>query len=466
MSDPTNFVGAECPDDEPTPKDPLQLELLQKLPLASPDISHRAMIKKEDAGPPPKISAKDKMMILYLWARSNLPATQFAPLVGKADTTIRAWRRSFLDEGPAGLEDKPRGPKKGSRLPEHTKQAILLMKEEFPSYGVRRIHDMLLRSRGFAASPTAIGRVLRDAGYVSQKVETKPHPDKKRRFERAKPNQLWQTDIFTFLLKRQATRLYLIAFMDDCSRFVVSHGLHRTCSGPLVKDVFLSGVSKHGLPEEVLTDQGPQYHSWRGKSAFRKLLDLRGVKQVVARAKHPQTLGKIERFWGTLWREFLQTAIFKDLDEARERVSHFVDFYNFQRTHQGIEGMVPADRFFEAASTVRTSLEKQVAKNAEKIAKNGAQPKPFYITGRVGDRPVSLHAEGERMILLHGDGRRQEVSLTPPEEPPEPETAEPETAEPETAEPETAEPETAEPGTAESGDEQRFESTPDRGEEE
>jgi transposase InsO family protein len=335
--------------------------------------------------------------------------------VGKTDPTIRAWRRNFLDEGPAGLEDKPRGPKKGSRLPEHTKQAILLMKEEFPDYGVRRIHDMLLRSQGFTASATAIGRVLRDAGYVSQKVETKRHPDKKRRFERAKPNQLWQTDIFTFILKRQGTRLYLIAFMDDRSRFIVSHGLHTTCSGPLVKEIFLSGVAKHGLPEEVLTDQGPQYHSWRGKSAFRKLLDLRGVKQVVARAKHPQTLGKIERFWGTLWRECLQTAIFKDLSEARARVSHFVDFYNFQRTHQGIEGMVPADRFFEAASTVRANLEEQVAANAEKIAKNGEQPKPFYMTGRVGDRPVSLHAEGERMILLHGDGERQEVLLTPPE---------------------------------------------------
>jgi len=448
MSDPTTILGAESPDDEPSPKDPLQLELLKKLSLASPEIPHRAMVKEEDAGPAPKISAQDKMMILFLWARSNLPATQFAPLVGKTDSTIRAWRRKFLDDGPAGLEDKPRGPKKGSRLPEHTKQAILLMKEEFPDYGVRRIHDMLLRSQGFAASATAIGRVLRDAGYVSQKVPTKRHPDKKRRFERAKPNQLWQTDIFTFILKRQGTRLYLIAFMDDNSRFIVSHGLHTSCSGPLVREIFLTGVSKYGLPEEVLTDQGPQYYSWRGKSAFRKLLDLRGVKQIVARARHPQTLGKVERFWGTLWRECLQTAVFADLTEARERVSHFVDFYNFQRTHQGIAGMVPADRFFEAAPEVRASLEKQVAENAAQIAKNGAQPKPFYMTGRVGDRPVSLHAEGERMILLHGDGERQEVVLTPPED-----------SAP-AAEPEAVEPE------LDTVEEEREEAAPDAGEEE
>lgn len=409
--------GAESLEDELAHAGGMGFELLSKLPLTPPTGSHRALAKKEEAEPAPRITARDKMTILYLWARSGLPATQFAPLVGKTSPTIRAWRRRFLEEGPAGLEEKPRGAPKGSRLPVHTRQAILLMKEEFPDYGVRRIHDMLLRSRGFAASPSAIGRLLREEGYVSRGIPTKPHPDKPRRFERAKPGALWQTDIFTFVLKRQGTRLYLIAFLDDCSRFLVGHGLYTTCSGPLVKEVFLKAVANFGLPEEVLTDQGPQYHSWRGKSAFRKLLDLRGVKQIVARARHPQTLGKIERFWGTLWRECLQEAIFSGLDDARERIAHFVDFYNFQRTHQGIEGMVPADRFFEAAPEVKASLERRVAENAEEIAKSGAPRKPFYLTGQVGDEPVTLHAEGEKMILTKGDGVRREVSFTAPGEP-------------------------------------------------
>ena len=54
----------------------------------------------------------------------------------------------------------------------------------------------------------------------------------------------------------------------------------------------------------------------------------------------PQTLGKIERFWGTLWRECLGTAVFLDLDDARRRIGHFIDHYNFQRPHQGIDGLV------------------------------------------------------------------------------------------------------------------------------
>ncbi|MHC4931800.1 MAG: DDE-type integrase/transposase/recombinase [Planctomycetota bacterium] len=417
MSQDTIEPGAESPDDGRTEPDGMQFELLSKLPLMPPLRSSRSYAREEESAPPPRITARDKMTILFLWAKSGLPATQFAPLIGKTAATIRAWRRRFLEDGPAGLEEKKREAPKGSRLPLPTRQAILLLKEEFPDYGVRRIHDMLLRSEGFTASPSAIARLLREEGYVSRDVPTKRHPDKVRRFERAKPNQLWQTDIFTFVLKRQGTRLYLIAFLDDCSRFLVGHGLFTTCSGPLVKEVFLKAVTNFGLPEEVLTDQGPQYHSWRGKSAFRKLLDLRGVKQVVARARHPQTLGKIERYWGTLWRECLQDAVFTGLDEARERVSHFVDFYNFRRTHQGIEGMVPADRFFEAAPEVKAALEKRVAANAEAIAKSGAPKEPFYLTGKVGDEPVSLHAEGEKMILTKGDGVRREVTLTAPEIP-------------------------------------------------
>ena len=416
MTDETIVPGADSPDDEPTHEDGIQFELLSKLPLTPPSNPHRAMVPREQAGPAPKVTAEDKMMILFLWARSRLPATQFAPLVGKTDHTIREWRRRFLDEGPAGLEEKKRGAKKGSRLPDHTRQAILLMKEERPDWGVERIHDMLYRSRGFTASPSAIAKLLKGEGYVSLPVPTKPHPDRPRRFERAKPNQLWQTDIFTFALKRERQNLHLIAFLDDRSRFITGHGLFSSCTAPLVKEVFLKAVTNFGVPQEVLTDQGTQYYSRRGKSAFSKLLEARGVKQVVARSHHPQTLGKIERFWGTLWRECLQAAIFRGIDDARERIAHFIDFYNFQRTHQGIEGLVPADRFFSAAPEVKAALEKRVAENALSIARDGQPKKPFYLTGNVGDQSVSLHAEGEKMIFTKGDGTREEVVLAPPED--------------------------------------------------
>jgi transposase InsO family protein len=272
---------------------------------------------------------------------------------------------------------------------------------------------MLMRTQGYGASAGAIGNLLKEEGYEVENVPTRPHPDRVRSFERARPNQLWQTDLFTFLLKRENRRVWLVAFMDDHSRFVVGYGLHATASGALVREVFEAGVANYGAPEEVLTDNGSQYYTWRGKSVFTKLLERRGIKHVVARPRHPQTLGKIERFWGTLWREFGDLAVFQGLDDARKRIGLFIDHYNFQRTHSGIEGLVPADRYFAAAPEVLSTLKARVADNALALARNGVPRKVFYLTGRVGDESIELHGEGGRVIFTR-DGNREEVELGAP----------------------------------------------------
>ncbi len=195
--------------------------------------------------------------------------------------------------------------------------------------------------------------------------------------------------------------------MDDHSRFLVSFGLHASQSAALVLEVFRAGLASYGPPQEVLTDNGSQYVTWRGKSAFSKELEKRGVRQVVASPRHPQTLGKIERFWGTLWRECVEAAVFLDLGDAQRRIGLFIDHYNFQRPHRGIGGLVPADRFFGAAPEVLRTLQARVAANALELARHGVPKEPFYLTGQVGGKPFSLHAEGERVILTGAEGVRK-----------------------------------------------------------
>jgi len=69
-------------------------------------------------------------------------------------------------------------------------------------------------------------------------------------FERARPNQLWQTDLFTFMLKRQNRRVYLVAFLDDHSRYVVGYGLHASQSTALVLEVLRASIAGSGVPEK------------------------------------------------------------------------------------------------------------------------------------------------------------------------------------------------------------------------
>jgi transposase InsO family protein len=373
----------------------------------------RRLVKK-DPTPVPALTPEQRLLLLDTWQRSGLPAGDFAALVGVSKHTLYAWKKKFDTQGPAGLMDQPKGGPRGSRLPELTKRSILMLKQANPEWGCQRISDMLVRGPALPASASAVAQVLHEAGYQMEEVPTRPHPDKVRFFERAKPNQLWQTDLFTFVLKRQNRRVFLVAFMDDHSRFIVSYGLHASQSSALVLEVLRSGISSYGTPEEILTDNGSQYVTWRGKSAFTKELEKRGIKQVVAKPRRPQTLGKVERFWGTLWRECIESAVFIDLGDAQRRIGLFIDHYNFQRAHQGIDGLVPADRFFGAASEVKRTLQARVAANALELARSGVPKAPFYLTGQVGGKPFSVHAEGERMILTRTEGERQEIDLVAP----------------------------------------------------
>ena len=376
--------------------------------------SGKKLIKPEDDRRE-VFTPEHRLLLLDTWKRSGLPAGDFSLLCGVSSQTLYAWRRRFETQGPEGLMDKPKGIPRGSKLSEVTKRTIVMLKEAHPEWGCQRISDMLARGPGLAASPSSVSKVLHEAGYEFKEVTRTIHAQEPKRFERASPNQLWQTDLFTFVLKRQNRKVYLVAFMDDHSRFIVGHALHATQSSPLVIESLRASIASYQAPQEILTDNGSQYITWRGKSAFTKELDKRGIKQIVATPRRPQTLGKIERFWGSLWQECIETATFIDMEDARKRIALYIDYYNFQRPHQGIKGLVPADRFFCAAPEVLTTLKKRVEKKALNLAQNGLPKAPFYLTGNAGGKPFSVHSEGDRVILKHGEDDRKEVDLLPPQ---------------------------------------------------
>ncbi|MCC6739559.1 MAG: transposase [Planctomycetia bacterium] len=395
----------------------------EETPKARGPRGSRAMVKGSAAsGPVVKAdtsSAEWRLLILDTWTRSGLPAGDFLALMGNivGKHTLYAWKKRFEEGGAAGLVDRMREARTTDRLSEVTRRAIVMMKEAHPEWGVQRISDSLLRGPGLSASATTVLKVLHEAGYEAEEEGRKAHEAEPKRFERAAAQEMWQSDIFTFRLKRQNRNVHLVGFMDDHSRFIVGFGLHATASSALVIETLRAGIANYGPPREVLTDNGTQYKTWRGKSAFAKELAMQGIAHVVASPRHPETLGKIERFWSTLWDDCVGAAVFLDLEDARKRIGHFIDHYNFRRPHQGIGGLVPADRFFGAAPAVLATLKARVAANALELAKNGLPRAPFYVTGQVGGQAFSVHAEGERMIMTREGSERQEVEMVAPKEP-------------------------------------------------
>ncbi|MGH9361478.1 MAG: DDE-type integrase/transposase/recombinase, partial [Thermoanaerobaculia bacterium] len=274
------------------------------------------------------------------------------------------------------------------------------------------VRDYLFRFVGLRVSKSQVRSTLAAAGVAPTVVLRKRRrsADVVRRFERARPGELWQSDITSFVLARHSQRTYLTVFLDDHSRYVPSWALRLRQTSELVTETLLDGIARFGKPKEVLTDQGRQYFAWRGKSEFEKVLKREGIGHVVARAHHPQTVGKCERLWETISRELWERARPQELGEARERLSHFFAHYNHFRPHQGLGGLVPADRFFGAEGEVRRALEKAMKRNELALALGERLRKPVFLVGQIGERQVSVHGEQGRVVVQTSDGRREDLS--------------------------------------------------------
>jgi transposase InsO family protein len=357
---------------------------------------------------------EERRKAVEAFSKSGMTAVDFARLWGISTKALVKWRRRYEQGGPKALESVY-GRRKGAaggaakRLPAPLRAEITKVLKRFPFYGLRRVRDWLRRFGGIAVSPGTVRRVRKEEGIAP------PEPPRRRRrqrpavnrFERSRPRELWQSDITSILLPRHGQRAYLVVFLDDFSRYVVGWRLASHQKGEMVIEALLDAITRFGKPLEALTDQGRQYYSWRGRSDFQKVLEREGIRHVVSRAHHPETLGKCERLWETLNGELWERARPQDLDEARERLSHYFAHYNHFRPHQGIDGMVPADRFFGAEDLVRKAIEKRLEAN-ELLLAVGERPRTgVYLVGQVGERQVSVHGEKGKVVIRTEEGTEE-----------------------------------------------------------
>ena len=366
---------------------------------------------------PPEVRVQVAEMVVERGVSAAVMSQSF----GIPVTTVMDWAHRYRKEGAdvlrgPGVGQKPAGRATAATVgSEVRRQAVLRAKREHPEQGTRKIRDVLARFEGLGVSEATVRRVLHEEGLleVRPEVTSKPRPEE-RRFERAEPNQLWQSDIFTFLLRRHE-RLYVTAFLDDYSRYIVSLVLAHHQKSSLVMEALQRGIAEYGVPREILTDQGRQYTAWRGTTGFEEELRRQGIRHIKSRPHHPQTLGKTERFWKTLWDEFLSRTVFADFADCERRIALFVQAYNFKRPHQGIGGAVPADRFFRAAPQVRQAVEGQVAANALALAHERPRRPPFYLVGRLGEMDLSIALTGRGLLVRLGE-TEQVIALSKEDE--------------------------------------------------
>ena len=337
-----------------------------------------------------------KLQVVKKYLEESVPVSIIGQECGLSKGTVGRWVREYRREGEAGLKTIRTG--KGRSLPSPVKEKIAEIKEANPLFGIKRISQLLKRAFFLSASPETVRKTLHQSSLMSA-------PPKKRQrnmirprfFERSVPNQLWQTDIFTFRLGGHYA--YLIGYIDDYSRYITGLELFRSQTAQNVIEVYRRAASEYNPPKEMLTDNGRQYTSWRGNSRFEGELKKDRIHHIKSQPHHPMTLGKIERFWKTIYLEFLSRAQFSSFEDAVERVRQWVKYYNHKRPHQGIGGLCPADRYFEIQGELRKTIEQGIQENLLEMALRGKPRLPFYMVGRMEGQSVVLRAEKGRLRL-------------------------------------------------------------------
>ncbi|MEU1608004.1 IS481 family transposase [Micromonospora matsumotoense] len=294
--------------------------------------------------------------------------TEVAASLGVHRSTVHRWVGRYLTEQLAGLSDRSHRPHScPGQVAEVVEVAVAEMRREHPRWGSRRIRLEMLRKAGpwvvedlVVPSERTIDRILQRQGLLRVRPRKRPK-ESYRRWERPAPMQLWQMDIVGGVqLVNPATGVVreakLVTAVDDHSRYCVIARVVERATGRAVCLALAEALTRFGVPEEIITDNGKQftdrfnkYRPRTGEVLFDKICRHNGITHRLTAPASPNQNGKVERFHGTVRPEFLDTAeAFTSLAEAQAAVDAYVRHYNTDRPHQALDArtpVTPADRF-------------------------------------------------------------------------------------------------------------------------
>lgn len=281
-----------------------------------------------------------------------------AEIAGVHYTTVYEWQRFLKALGKEKfLAYEPRRPGRGRK--QISERQEKLVKETWQSnrgYGPGQVREQL-RRQGETLSIRSVRRIMEANGYVATTRKSKA--GKCQRFEAARPLELGQMDILQFFINK--LQVYLLLLIDDFSRFILGWRLLEQTSIDEIIDVVREASNRYGKLEELLTDRGFVFYSWRGVNRFERYLELERIEHTHASAHHPQTLGKVEALNRRIKSELIGCEPFSSRKEAEAAMSRWVTHYNYERPHQGLGGfLTPAERFHGRADEVACEIAKGI----------------------------------------------------------------------------------------------------------
>jgi len=342
-----------------------------------------------------------KQKLAVLKSASRVGIKEAAQLSGVHYTSVYEWPHRLKALGEEGfLAYKPSTPGRGIKeISAKKEEGVLSTWKRHPGFGPGQVRNQL-RRQGMTVSIKTVRQIMEANGYKSPRKKSKEKGEDNR-FEARRPLELVQMDILEFFINK--LKVYLLILLDDFSRFILGFRLLSQTSIDEVIGLVQEGIDRYGKMEELLTDRGFVFYSWHGANRFEKYLEVERIEHTHARAHHPQTLGKIEALNGHLRRELLQEEHFSGVEEAGGAISRWIFRYNYERTHQGLGGvLVPADRFHGLTDLALSSLGKTMDCNAGTCYPFGNIERSILSLAVAPEGGVALYLLGQPVTLKLG----------------------------------------------------------------
>ncbi len=383
------------------------------------------------------MSLRREFVELALMDGANMQA--LCERFGISRPTGYKWLHRYQQQGAAGLRDRSSRPHTSpKRTNESTERAVLAIRDEHPAWGARKIRRLLDTSLDTPA-PSTLTQILRRNGRLNEAECAKHRPFK--RFEHPEPNLLWQMDFKGHFGLAFGDRCHPLTVLDDHSRFCLRLGALRDEQAPTVLRELTACFREHGLPEQILCDNGPPWGNVSaacGHTALSVWLIRLGIRVCHGRPWHPQTQGKEERFHRTLLDELIRPVMGlsvrwnagaasphkpgSDPSQSGKSV-HVADHaacqvlfdtwrsvYNQVRPHQAIDLNTPASRyrpshrtFPEALPAVEyASFPGQVVRKVQLSGEISFANRMFFVGSAFAKEPVALRpTETDGLLSVH-----------------------------------------------------------------
>lgn len=217
------------------------------------------------------------------------------------------------------------------------------------AYGARKVWQTLVR-RGIPCGKNRVARIRQRHGIEARrrrrfKVTTQSRKSQigapnllNRRFNAAKPNEVWLGDV-TYIATRNGW-LYLAVVIDLYSRRVIGWSMSNVNNATLVLNALDMAVVRRQPQGGVLhhTDQGAVY----GCDQYVQKLRDNNMTQSMSRPGDCYDNAVAESFFGTLKNELVLGGVFESRDDARRKIFDYIEsFYNRRRIHQSLGYKTP-----------------------------------------------------------------------------------------------------------------------------